>query len=690
MDPSEIERLKRFVDGLHGTLLVALIALRPLVWDGDASSPSNLVYLALILIALLVTAVEVACGGRAVLRWSWTGVAVAGFVVALLPAALHAPVPAEGAAFWWQLVLHVGLGAYLMQVIPGRERLTWMALLTGLAAEVAISVIQGLWVLPRMAEATALNDASMAMEGVSSSDFAERIERGGWFGTFTLSNTLAAWLLVVAVPAAGAVYQRGLRVWPLILCGAAGGVLIATRSKGAFVALGMVVGIWWMLRQRGWVRWLPLPVGALALVLLLKVPALYDGLDASARVRIGYWTGAVALVEQAPLTGLGIGAFAHRSAAVMPLWAEPSRLVHNEILELAVVAGMPLAVVLLGLLLSCAWPRRADGRELLAPPAPDGVVLAAAAVLALLVSYLGLFGLLDGNVGWWSGGSSLLGQISWTALVGVAMSLMLWLVRSVPPPPVWWLRLGLAAIAVHCLVDFDLHSFAVIGTLLAIAVLAAPSARELPTRRWMGGVLLLTVAALTLGALKWADSALTLRSVDELVRSLRLVGDPQHAADGFHDLAFRLEVDEPAAGDRAGRQALVMVAIERALTLTMTSGTADPTRVVQILALLPPSAARLARLDALLPILPAYAPLANLRAQDLAQQQRWAEAVSESRRAVALAPAYLPARQELVRLLSRAADQDLLRAPSWRAEQAAAEQELKALEPLVNYRNRAR
>ncbi len=683
MEASEIERLKRFTHGLHGALLVCLIALRPLVWDGDAASPSNLVYLALILIALLVTAVEVACGGRKVLRWSWLGVTVALFVTALLPAALHAPVPPDGATFWWQLVLHLGLGAYLLQVVPGRERLAWAALATGLVAEVAISWIQGLWVLPRMAEATRTNDAAIAMEGVSNSDLAERIARGGWFGTFTLSNTLAAWLLLVAVPVAGAVWRQGIRLLPLLITVAAAGLLICTRSKGALVALAIAGGLWWMVYRRGWSRWLPLPLGMLALTAALSLPTVHDGLAASARVRLGYWSGAVELVRSAPLTGLGVGAFAERASGVMPLWAEPSKMVHNEPLELAVVAGIPLALVLMALLIWCAWPRALD-RQPMGGDAPRPPVTAAAVALAVLIGYLGLLGLLDGNVGWWPGGGTLAGQAQWTLLIGLVMAALLWLLRDLPLPAVLWLRLGLAATAVHCLVDFDLHSFAVIGTLFTVAVLAASTHRELPVRRWVGGTLLVAVLLLIVGGMGWARSALSLRAADDMVRSLRLASDPPHADDGFHDLAMMLDAEEPAAGDRNGRVALAQLAIMRAQQLAA----ADPTRQVQILSVLPPSAARLARLDELYGRLPFYALVANLRAQDLSQLQRWDEAVAEQRRGVALAPAYLPAQQQLIRLLSSAADQDLPRAVFWRAERAAAEQHMRELEPVVDYRNR--
>lgn len=695
MDPVERERLTHFVAGLHAVLLVILIALRPLVWDGDAASPPNLVYLALVLIALFVTTIEIICGGRKIVRWSWTGLAVAGFVVALVPAAVHAPVPPDGQAFWWQLVLHLGLGAYLMQIIPGRERLAWSALVTGVVTEVGLSWIQGLYVLPRMAEATRDHVAAVAMEGVSSGDLAERIAYGGWFGTFTLSNTLAAWLLLAAVPLVGVAYERGLRLLPVGISLAAVGLLGATRSKGAMVALAVASGVWWMFYQRGWLRWLPLAIGLVVVLAVVGMPSVRAGLEASARVRIGYWSGAVELIREAPLSGLGVGSFAQRSSGVMPLWAEPSRMVHNELLETAVIAGIPLALVLGLLLWLAARPRQSDcrrpggkpaGEPAVEPAGEPAAITAAAWSLGGIVTYLGLMGLLDGNVGWWPGGEFLLTQIFWTAVVALVMGLTLRVLRDLPLPTVWWLRLGLAACAIHCLVDFNLHSFAIVGTLLVVTILAAPTYRECSAPKWLGGVLFLVVGVLAIGSANWARSAITLRAADDLLRSLRLAGDPQHADDGFHDLAGQLGVEVPAAGDRVGRQALALAAIAQANDLVA----GDPTRTVQVVSLAPPSAERLKRLDDLAVQLPFYTPLANLRAQDYAHQQRWDDAVAELRRGITLAPAYLPAHQDLIRLLSRAADHDAARAARWREQKQQAEQQLKELQPIVNYRNRAR
>ena len=689
---TERERLQRMLANFHDTLIVLLIALRPLVWDGDAASPANLVYLALILLALFITAAEYAGGLRVQVRWSWTGILFAAMVAILVPAAMRAPILADGAAFFWQLVLHLGLSAYLLQIIPGRERVAWSALVAGLGAEAAIGWVQGLYVLPKMAAGSALGDTAVAAEGIAASDFVERIQRGGWFGTFTLSNTLAAWLLLALIPMVGAAWRcRGVfaisLAFSIVIAGS--GLFLATRSKGALIAVALAAGIWWLLYQRHWWRWLPVPVGIVAVGAMFLIPGWSDGVDASARVRWGYWSGAVTLVREAPLMGHGIGAFAQRSSGVLPLWAEPSRLVHNEPLETAVVAGIPAAVVLIFLLLLIMWPRSSDRTERLG----DGAVkvpLLAPITLLIITGYLSLLGMIDGNLGWWPGGDSLVGQGMWGLLVGAGLAAVVIGAGRIPLPTGRWFRLALAALAVHSLIDFDLHSFAVIGTLLVVAILAGGQRYErllsLGLSRGLGVVLLVGVMCLGVGWVRWAHDALDLRNAQDLVRALRLTRDPVHVDDGFATLAAQLGVIEPPAGDRRGRNDLIAQAVATGLSLSDT----DPTIAVQLISILPPSPERLAQLDALLPRVPYHLPVARLRAQDHLAAGRWRDAITEMQRGVSLAPAYIPARQELEALLGQIADRDPSHAAEWRSERDQAAAERATIEPIVDYRNRGK
>jgi len=703
---TERERLELLLVRLHGILMVVLIALRPLVWDGDAASPANIVYLAIIQLALLITAAELATGVRALVRWSWLGLLFAGLVLAVIPAAFHAPIPAEGSAFFWQLVLHLGLGAYLMQVVPGRARLAWSALLAGLLTEVAISWIQGLYVLPKMTGGTLGGDAAVAAEGIAASDLLERVKNGGWFGTFTLSNTLAAWLLLTLIPAVGMAYQalklalkeasvpRLSSVFMMSAVVAGAGVLLATRSKGAYIAVAGAGALWWMVYQRGWWRWLPLPAAGLAILLAMQVPAISAGLAASARVRWGYWSGAVALVREAPIFGHGVGAFAERSSGVLPLWAEPSRMVHNEPLEMAVVAGIPIAVLLIMLLLLAAWPRRSD-REPMAevdlttlPQGSLALSLSLSLAMIFVTGYLCMLGMLDGNLGWWPGGGDLLGQGAWGIVVGVFLAVGVRLAWHTTSPPRWWLRLGVAAVALHSLIDFDLHSFAVIGTLLVVVICAG--AHDAAGRTWrmpraVGVLLFLMVVGMGAGWVSWVQQALDVRNAQDVVRALRLTRDAAHRDEGFEALAFKLGMPEPAAGDGRARTELVMQAVTTGISLSAS----DPTTTVQLLSTLPPSTERLTRLNALLVHLPYHLSLARLRAQDYLAAGRWNDAITEMRRGVALAPAYLPARQELEMLLGHVAERDTTHAQQWRDERTRVIAEREALESIVDYRNKS-
>ena len=683
MDPAERARLVTLLDRLHGGLVVALIVMRPLVWDGDPASPANLVYLAIILLALFILGCELLGGMRLLVRWSWLGLAFAGLVVAVIPAALGAPRPTEGAAWWWQLAFHAGLGFYLLQVVPERLRIAWAALVTGVVGEIAISWIQGIYVLPAMAEAARANDLAVAAEGVTAGDLNERIARGGWFGTFTLSNTLAAWLLVAAVPLLGVVREAtaGWRWLAGSLLVAVAGVFLATRSKGALAALALVGGLWWLLYQRGWRRWLPVPVALVGAVALLLLPALQAELEASGRVRLGYWQGALALVAERPLTGHGWGAFSERAGSVMPLWAEPSRLVHNEPLEMAVIAGIPLALALSGLLVWMAWPRWRTPTLPEPGPLPH---FSAAIGLAAIIAYGCLLGMLDGNLGWWPGGQTLAGKAAWGLVVGVVLAAFLSLAARLPLPHPRWLRLGLAALALHCLVDFNLHSFAVIGTLLTIACLAGAPCRHWLQPRLAGSLVLALTVGLAVGGVRWAAQAGDLRATEDLVRSLRLSCNPAHREEGLSALADSLGVELPTAGDLRARSSLILAGLD----LAWERAQPDPELALNVLDLAPSSSQRLQRLDLLFSRMPWSTGVARLRSNELAAAGRWEDAVAEAERAVRLSPAHLPTRQLLSALLERASRGLTAQAEAFRARREKVESELVALEPVVNYRNR--
>jgi hypothetical protein len=109
---------------------------------------------------------------------------------------------------------------------------------------------------------------------------------------------------------------------------------------------------------------------------------------------------------------------------------------------------------------------------------------------------------------------------------------------------------------------------------------------------------------------------------------------------------------------------------------------------VQVIGVLPPSSERLQLLDGLKEKLPYALSIARLRAQDYLAAGRWQEAVDELHRGVSLAPAYLPARQELEVLLEQIATRDPAHANLWWAQRAEVAAARMSLAGIVDYRNR--
>ena len=660
---------------LHDLLIVLLVGLRPLVWDGDPAAPANLIYLSFVVMAAFVAAAE--CWTSGTMRWTWRSAATAALVAFLLPACWQAPIPPEGRAYGIQLIITAVEAWYLLQVLPGRAGLVTASLLGGLAVEVLVGLGQPAFVLPAMALANQGGSLSPVMGDVSSADIAERIANGGVFATFTLSNTFGAWLLL-ALPVAWAAAQQtalpaGRRAvaWLLLVLGL--WVFLSTGSKGSWLVALAVLGAAWAIPRRAW--W-TLPVAAAAGWAAFQVPAVARGLSASATVRWEYWQGALRLVAEAPWTGAGWGAFAQRSAQVMPITAEPTRLVHNGLLEIAVAAGLvvALAAALWGILL--VWPRSAVPE----PTAPEPVKSASpgqilgVSIFALV--YGTLLGGLDGNLGWWPGGPGL-GMLPWAACLGAVLGLVVILLRRIQPPAPALLRLALVAFLLHALVDVDLMSMACIGTLAVVAVLAGGGG-NLVRLPWRGLPLAVVLTVACLG-IAWGVQATRQRDGTETqpLVSLALQGG-ETGRDALGILAGGLPV---RPGDE---QAVIIGGITRAMAQVGD----DHTARLRLVSLLPPGPERLREFDALLPLLPHHVGLAMQRADQLVRLGRREEGLAEARRGAAMAPANLPLRARVADLLTAAAQADPLRAPGWLRERAEVLAESERLKPIVNPRNR--
>lgn len=639
----------------HDILLVALIALRPLIWSGQAGAWDNLAWLLLAVGALVWLVIDAWRGRVPAWRFGVGGVLAAVLLVVLLPAALRSPYPSTGMGLWGMAMIHLGFAAYLMQVIPGRERLAFGALAGALVVECLIALGQWAWVLPKMAAGLAGGDpAIMALENAHG-DLANRVAFGGLFGTFTLANTLAAFLLLAAVPFLGV--PRVARGTPRLVTGLviviALIVAIGTASKGAAVALALAGVLVWTMHVTGRLRWLAvigLVIGGIAIA---AIPQLRDVGAASANVRLGYWEGATALVAEAPLLGHGINGFAAHGSRTMPLDAEPTRHVHNDVLEATVDGGVLAGLALLALLGWCS--RRRPDMLPLTGNDPNAVNHAWRSAWPLLLFFplFSALGMLASNLEWWPLGT---GEMTWwlwpLVLSGVAVAVAL-LSARLPLPPSWAWQLALAAFALHCLVDFNLQSPAIWGTLIIVTVLAGGRVYAVGVCNISRSVVTGLVIGLGIG-LFISIQQVTARAV----AGAGLFGTMPRID---HDQAITLARQWPMDVGLLQRCVRERVGVER---LTLTTDLVDR--------------------------LPWNVELQEAFATDLALNGHWDESLAAMRNAIATNPAYLPRRELMVGLLRLAAKALPARSAVLLAEAADEQRRIAELAPRVHPRNRPR
>lgn len=652
------------LDRLHDAFVILLVGLRPLCWDGAAGQPADLIWQALAVGALLLIAVERAALLRPSWSWSWRGVLAVALLFALLPAVLRAPEPAPAWCFWTGLAACLAAAAYLTQVLPGRLALVWAALGGGLLVTATFGVVQPYVVLPAMAAAQQAGASLFDALPGDTSAIAERIANGGAFATFTLANQFGAYLaLSVPIVAGLAWCSRGGARWAacaIALLGCA--ALLCTGAKGAWLALAAGGGLAWWLAWRGrWWRWLPLPLGAAVLVIL----AMSGKAAASIDVRVGYWRSATALVAEAPLTGHGYGAFAAQQPRLMQPGDEPTRFVHNEVLEAAVAGGVPLAVLLIAALIALTWPRRGQVVQIGTTRPPAAMLW----LFAAMIPYLALLHAFDGNLGWWPGGGAMPAVLGWAVLLGALGSAGAILLLRAEPPPAWAITAGLAAVGVKSLIDFDLHAMGIVGTALLIAVAAAGPQREAAgaSSRWLPLVAAVCVIILVASGLR---TGLRLSEAEAWIAEARQVRDAQAAT----LLAQHLDVD-PATP----RGVLAAQAGLRAWDLAEGA----PGIRLSALDLLPPAPQTLEMAEALSRAAPTSAAIALRHATALSLAREWSAAIDEVERAVRLAPSAPRTLTMAAEILERAVEAQPMRiAVRDRATELRAEAE--RLRPLVH------
>ena len=645
------------LERIHDILVLLLVAMRPWCWDGMPGQPADLVWQALAVGALGIAALERAANLRPAWAWSWRGVLAVGLVLALLPAALGAAEPAPSWCRWTGWLACLAAAAYLMQVLPGRQRLALAGFGAGLAVTVVLGLAQPLWVLPAMAAAQQAGSGVFAALAGDPAALSERIANGGVFSTFTLANQFGAYLALLLPLVAGMAWaswraaSRGPAMGASVLLGVLALVALAlTGAKGAVLALATGCGLgWWLAFPGRWWRWLPLPLAGLGLAAVLAIGLAQASID----VRAGYWRSAVTLAGEG---GHGLGGFAAHQPRVMQIGDEPTRFVHNEVLEAAVAGGWLLAALAAAALLAVAWPRRTVTEPIPTPEPPRLLAVA----LALALPYLGMLGAFDGHFGWWPGGGGVLSNLAWAVLLGwfaAATAVALW---RAEPPPAWAWAAGLCAVALKALIDFDFHAGGVLGTALLIAVCSgAPLAQATGlVGRWLPGVAALITAALVISGML---TALRLAEAEEWIAGARQAGDRQVG----EMLTQRLGVEQAPAS------ALAALAARRAWDL---ADGAPGTRLAAI-DLMPPSQQTLDLAAELAAAAPHSAAVALRHAHLLLAGKVWREAVAEAERAARLAPTAPRVLEQAAEVLDRAAAAP--RAAALRAEAAR-------LRPLVH------
>jgi len=674
-------------DAAHSALMMTLIAVRPLVWDEDPLSVPVTVYAVLVLLSCGFAVGETLLGLR-IWRWGRLSALVAALILWLGLAAWRSPLPIIGWGLWSGIALNGVLGLYLLQVLPARRGMALAALGAGLLGEALISILQWPWVLPAMARAQQAGQLRIIPQSLQGS-LAERIANGGLFGTFTQANALAGYLLLAVPPLAVAGYQaRGLaRFLALGTVTLAALVFIGTSSKGADIAAAVaLLGTWWW-RRWPW-RWPVMAVAGLGLAVAMLSPGIHRSLHDSASVRVGYWGGACRLIGERPLLGCGLGSFGEQFPRVTPEWASYSKQVHCEILAAAAETGLPGAAALGVLMLALLLPgRRAETSAADALPGATGALVLprwAPWAVAGGILYLELLGLLNANTGWWPGSSLLVAglplvEMGWWLAIAALIGLAVAGLRSLAPLAVAC-RIAVAAVVLHCLIDFDWHAGGIVGIMIVVWLLAQPQPAPLsvapaPASRRQRLQALLLAAAVAGGLALVAAVQPTLgrlRDAHQIVDDAQLLTQP--GLDRAQALAALAHCSGLAGQDMPDdatfRQPQDMKSqLNRCLSAGLALAQGDPELQTRILVLLPPGAERLPLSARMRLVRPASALVAREVALDQVVQaeahdgagdtvglvRSWHAALDAMRTAVDLAPHDLAVRSDWSALLIQAA-----------------------------------
>jgi len=377
--------------------LTALLVAWPL-FPGD--SPALLgdgLPLVMLWIALLLSWMLEAIGRPHFhVRFGWTDAAVLLLVAwhtgAGVWAAVHgSPRPAINALWQW---IALALAFFLARqfVAGGREARTVAAVMIAVAVGLSgYGLYQHFYELPRDREAYEADPEGMlraagqwyAKDSPERQLFERRLETSGPIATFTLSNSLAAylapWLIVLfGIVIAGGLSRKRLAMVaccaiPMVAC------LLLTKSRSACLAAGcgVVLLVWMFCRQRGMRLGWRLPLGAAATAAILVAAAVATGrlnrqvisrAATSFGYRLQYWQSTWAMIADHPWLGCGPGNFQNvYTRYKLPEASEEVADPHDFLLEVWATAGTPAALALLAVLGCFGWAAWRNAHLYLAP-----------------------------------------------------------------------------------------------------------------------------------------------------------------------------------------------------------------------------------------------------------------------------------------------------------------------------------
>jgi putative inorganic carbon (HCO3(-)) transporter len=155
---------------------------------------------------------------------------------------------------------------------------------------------------------------------------------------------------------------------------AAGGVLILTAARGAWLGLAGALLILILLRWRwGWIGLLAAGLVVIGLAFNPGLPALLEFLSSNNAIsgldgRVEIWSRAIFMIQDFPFTGIGMGSFGKVADALYPFFLNSASIphAHNLFLQVAVDLGLPGLIAWLSIAIIAAgvsWNLLMHGRR---------------------------------------------------------------------------------------------------------------------------------------------------------------------------------------------------------------------------------------------------------------------------------------------------------------------------------------